>query len=408
MMFAMNDTVGLNKVEAYDQWKVNRGNAPLQFSAISINVLIAFFSPLVSFYMGVFFLLWGSRYIDRKKVKWLGYLIAYSGSIMVASRATFALSDDFTHYYAAYLQVLNEGWHAIYGQYGTEIGLTTFYYILSPLNITSPVFPLFAVAMLSSALFVLWLDKYGSAYFPVNRYGTVMAVSLLFYGFLSVTLVTRQMVSLSFLLLAISIAGWRSLILLFCAVLFHQAALLPYILLKYAKKLNWFWFIFVLGVAIIFGVFFNQIVQIAVASDIDFIRVASKFAYYLDSAESYTASDISGLKFVGICIVTALLSAKFMPKGWGMLIILVGILYVIFLPFPLVSLRTFLIFVSVLSGYIASFTAFRLGWLSLNVLTSIYAIYTIVKQFNITDDNIFPLWDKFDWFGSIPFYYFLN
>lgn len=370
--------------------------------------LLSLFSPLVAFYFGLLFLLVFSQYINRKTVKWIGYVCAYSGSVMAASRKTFELSDDFTHYYAAYLDIVNNGWAAVSYPYGTEIGLPVFYFILSGLGITNPVFPLFAVAMLSSALFVLWLDKYGSSYFPSARYGTVMAISLLFYSFVSATLITRQMVSLSFLLFAISTIGRRSFVWLFCALLLHQASLLMYIMFKYAKKLSWFSVILALGLGVAFMLFFNRLVAIAVASNIDFIRVVSKFTYYTMTEESFTDADLSGLKFVTISCAAAFLSAKYMPKGWGLLILLVSVLYVLFLPYPLVSLRTFLIFVQILAGYIASFMAFRIGWPIVSWLASAYALYTIVKQFNVAGDYPFALWDKFYGIGYYPFYYFLN
>ena len=375
---------------------------------ISTNLILALFSPLVSFYMGILFLLACSQYVDRKTVKWIGYVCAYSGSIMAASRKTLESSDDFTHYYAAYLHILNDGWSAIFDSYGTEIGLPIYYFALSRLGITNQIFPLFAVAMLSSAIFVKWLDKYGSSYFPSSRYGTMMAISLLFYNFFMATEATRQTMSLSFLLIAISVAGLRSLVWLFCALLLHQSSLLMFIMFKYAKRMNWFSVILVLCLGIVFMLFFNQVVEIAVTSDIDFIRVASKLSYYTTSNETYTDADMSGLKFISISCFVALLSAKYMPQGWGLLVLLVGVLYVLFLPYPLVSLRTFLIFVAILAGYIASFMAFRIGWTQISWLAFIYALYTILKQFNVADNYPFTLWDKFDWIGHYPFYYFLK
>lgn len=376
--------------------------------AILTGLIFALFSPLFSFYTSILFLLIFSQYLDRNTVKWTGYICAYSGSVMDASRKTFEASDDFAHYYNAYIHILNNGWQVIADPYGTEIGLPVIYYALSRLGIENQVYPLFAVAMLGSGLLVFWLDKYGSTNFPSARYGTMMALTLMFYGFLQATLLTRQMLSLSIVLIAISAVGWRSLAWLFGALLFHQSALLIYLMFKYAHRLKWFTVVLVLGLGIAFMLLFNRLVEIAVASDIDFIRVVSKFAYYTISEESFTSADLSGLKFVALACGAALLAARFMPQGWGLLILVVTILYILFLPYPLISLRTFLIFVAVLAGYFATFMGNRIGWSEISWLGAFYALYTLVKQFDVADNYPFPLWDKFDSIGYYPFYYFLN
>ena len=369
-------------------------------------VFIALFSPLISFYLCIFFLLAFTQHLDKKTVSWIGYICAYSGSVMIASRKTFEPSDDFAHYFHAYLSIMHNGWQAIPNPYGTEIGLPFYFWVLSWLGITSQIFPLFAVAMLSSSLFVFWLNKYGSLRFPSSNYGTMMAVSLLFYSFLSASLVSRQMVGLSLTLLAISTVGWRSFAWLISALLFHQSSILTFMLLKFAKRLNWYWVIIVLILGILFLLEFHQVVEIAVQSNLDFIRVVSKFEYYTTSTQSYTSADLSGLKFVTLCFVATLLSAKYMPEGWGLMILLVTILYVLFLPYALIPLRTFLFFVAVFAGYIATFLGYRIGWSVLSWGSAVYAIYTLVKLATLGQDYPFLLWDKFDWVGIFPLYYF--
>lgn len=389
-----------------------RSKSEMQFAkhiaSISISVFIALFSPLISFYLCIFFLLAFTQHLERRTVSWIGYICAYSGSVMIASRKTFEPSDDYSHYFNAYLSIMDGGWQAIGDPYGTEIGLPIYYWVLSWLEISNQVFPLFAVAMLSSALFVFWLDRYGSLSFPSRKYGTMMAVSLLFYGFLLASLVSRQMMSFSFILFAISTVGWRSFAWLIGALLFHQSSILVFMLFKYAKRLNWYWAIFVLGLGVLFLLAFSQVVELAMASDLDFIRVVSKFAYYAVSDESYTDADLSGLKFVVLCLIAALLSAKHMPEGWALMILLVTILYVLFLPYALISLRTFLFFVAVFAGYIATFLAYRVGWSAISWGSAAYAIYTLVKQARLEEDYPFLLWDKFDWVGIFPFYYFAS
>ncbi len=398
-------TISLEKSKNFNKAYFLTRQIPIFTSVITF----ALYSPLISFYMGIFFLLACSRYIERKRVKWIGYVCAYSGSVMIASRNTFGKSDDFNHYYKSYINILNDGWSAVFDTlYGTELGLPIYYFVLSGFGITNQVFPLFAVSMLSSALFVLWLDMFGSSYFPSGRYGTMMAISLLFYSFLSATQTTRQMISLSFLLFAISTVGWRSLVWLVCALLFHQTSIVMYLMFKSVKRFGWISLIFVLGFGLGFMFFFNRVMAISLLTDSNAIRVASKFAYYTFNDASNTNADMSGLKFVSICCVAALLSAKYMPERWGLLILCVGILYVLFLPHPLLSLRTFMIFVAVLAGYITSFLAFRVGWSVISWLAVVYSIYTLVKQFSLGESYAFQLWEKFDWIGYIPFYYFID
>lgn len=366
------------------------------------------FSPLLAFWTGVIILLTSSSVIDRKTVRMIGYLCAYAGSVTVASRMTFLPSDDFINYYQTYLDLLYDGLEGEFGTFGTEVGLPIYYFLISRLQIENQIFPLFAVTMLGSSLFVLWIDTYGSKVFPTERYGTLMAISLIFYSFVSVTQLTRQMISLSFLLFAISAVGWRSAVFLGCSILFHQSSLLMYLIFKMANRFSWQAAMLALVAGILFFSYFNQLLNLALDSGVDLIRIESKFSYYADSGETFTAADLSGLKFVALCAISALISAKHMPAGWAAMILYVGVLYILFLPFQLLSLRTFLPFVAVLVGYFLTFMGFRIGWLPISWLGLIYGAYIFFKQFNMDPDYPFELWVKFNWIGTTPFYYFFS
>lgn len=379
-----------------------------QVAAVLCLILISFFSPLIAFYASVFLLLAFSLSLSRKAVSWVGYVCAYSGSVIVSSRATFGASDDFSSYYDAYLLIFNGDFSAGSNLFGAELGLPIYYYLLSCFGKSNQIFVLFAVALLSSSLFVLWLDKFGSLIFPPARYGTLMAISLLFFNFASATQVTRQMISLPFVLFAISVTGWRTIVWLIFAGLFHQSTLLIFLLFKMVERLGWYMAAMAIIFGIFFSLFFNQIIEIALSFDSNLISLFSKFAFYQDNYDQNMQVNLSGLKFVAIGCIAALLSAKFMPRGWGELILSVGVIYILLLPFPLVPFRTFLIFVAVISGYIASFLAFRVGWSVVSWGAAIYAIYLALKQLSMSHSDTFYLWDKFDWFGYFPMYYFLK
>jgi hypothetical protein len=368
----------------------------------------ALFSPMVAFYLCIYFLLIFTKKMPRGASNQIGYICAYSGSVMIASRRTFEPSDDFSHYYDAYLNILDRGWQAITIPYGTEIGLPFYYWVLSWTGISHSLFPMFAVVFLCSALYVYWLDKFGSLNFPPERYATMLAISLLFYGFLSASLISRQMISLSIILFAISTYGIRSLFLLVLAMLFHQASIFIYILFKYAERLSLVWIFFIISLGILFLIFFSQITEFAIASEVDFFRITSKFSYYLTSEESFVQSDISGLKFVLLSLISSIFASRYMPAGWAKIIFIVTILYILFLPFALVSLRTFLFFVAVFSGYIVTFLAFRIGWNILTLGAVLYSVYIILKPLSLDRDYPFLLWDKFEWMGALPMYYFLH
>jgi hypothetical protein len=369
---------------------------------------LALFSPFASFYTGIFFLLVCSEHINQTTIRWVGSVCAYSGSVMVASRQMFGSSDDFfTHYYATYTQILNGGWEAVFHTpYGYELGLPIYYYLLSGLNIANEIIPLFAVAMLASGLFVFWIDRHGRAYFPSARYGTVMATSLLLYSFLMASLVSRQMIALSFVLFAVSTTGRRSVIWLLGAVLFQQTALLIYLLFKYARNLNWISFALVIGASLVFVSFFNQAVELAASYNLGYVQLLNKLSYYTSYSESYTGPDLAGLKFILLCGAVALIAHRHMPENWGRLILLVVLLYVVLLPLPLASLRLFLIFVTVLAGYVASFMGFRIGWSATTWIVCAYALYKMNYELGGMDDGGFSLWEKFDWIGYSPLYYF--
>jgi hypothetical protein len=373
-------------------------------AALSLG-LVSAFAPMLAFYGGVLFLLLCSTRLNRRTVRWISLICAFGISVSMASRKTFGEADDFTNYYKVYLDVLATGSKAL-GVFGNEVGLPLFYRILAVPGIRNPVLPLFAVAMLSSVLLVIWLDRHGSRLFPPERYGSVVAVTLLFCGFLMSTQVTRQFLSSCFLLFAISNPRGRGLMWLLVATLFHQTALPLFVLIKVAVRYRWRFLIATAIFTLVILVYFQAIVRLGLSVNLNAFAVGAKLlyyaGYYADTGTQSASAALTELRVVTMICVAAALCSKYMPRGWGPLILGVGVLY-----FPMMSFRLFLLFGVVITGYLISFLSYRVGWAPLTSVAVALALWRFSGSFSGRDQSVFALWDKFDFAGFFPFYYVL-
>ncbi|CAN5789501.1 hypothetical protein BH11GEM2_BH11GEM2_07160 [soil metagenome] len=378
-------------------------------AALSLG-LVSAFAPMLAFYGGVLFLLLCSTRLNRRTVRWISLICAFGISVSMASRKTFGEADDFTNYYKVYLDVLATGSKAL-GVFGNEVGLPLFYRILAVPGIRNPVLPLFAVAMLSSVLLVIWLDRHGSRLFPPERYGSVVAVTLLFCGFLMSTQVTRQFLSSCFLLFAISNPRGRGLMWLLVATLFHQTALPLFVLIKVAVRYRWRFLIATAIFTLVILVYFQAIVRLGLSVNLNAFAVGAKLlyyaGYYADTGTQSASAALTELRVVTMICVAAALCSKYMPRGWAPLILGVGVLYIIFLPFPMMSFRLFLLFGVVITGYLISFLSYRVGWAPLTSVAVALALWRFSGSFSGRDQSVFALWDKYDFAGFFPFYYVL-
>jgi hypothetical protein len=378
-------------------------------SCLATLALVAAFSPIVAFYLGIATLLAGSTLLDRRSVRWIGFICAYSASVSAASRMTFDQSDDFTRYYQGYLEILSNGWSAI-GVYGSEVGLPFVYEVLALTGMRSPLVPLFAVTMISVTVFVIWVDKFGSLHFDAERFGSVMAMSLLFIDFVMSTQLTRQFLSSVFLLYAISVTGWRSMAWLLVATLFHQTAVPIYLLVRLVLHFRWrmVYALFALGVLLL--IYFETLLRYGLGFDLSVLEVGAKLLFYVGAYDDIVQGvgiNVAEIRFVALNCFAALLARKHMPKGWPELMFCVAILYVLFLPFPMVSYRLFLLFGTILTGYILSFVTFRTGWAPITAVASVFICWKLAGQVLSRNTGVFALWDKYDMIGYFPFYYVL-
>jgi hypothetical protein len=378
-------------------------------ASLATITLVAAFSPILAFYLGIAVLLAASQILDRRTVRWIGYICAYSASVSAASRLTFDISDDFTRYYQNYLDILSNGWSAV-GAYGNEVGLPLIYAVLAQTGLRSPLLPLFAVTMISLTVFVVWVDKFGSLPFEPEWFGSVMAMSLLFVDFVTSTQLTRQFLSSVFVLYAISVTGWRSLAWLLIATLFHQTAVPIYILVRLVLRFRWRVVAALCALCVLLLIYFQALLTLGLGFDLSVLQAGAKILFYVGAYEDIVQGvgiNIVEIRFVALNCLAALLARRQMPKGWPELMFCVAILYVMFLPFPMVSYRLFLLFGAVLTGYIFSFVSFRIGWAPVTAVGFAFVGWKVASQVMSRNTTAFALWDKFDMVGRFPFYYVL-
>ena len=232
---------------------------------------------------------------------------------------------------------------------------------------------------------------------------------MLFFGFVMSTQISRQFISSCLLLFAITVTGWRGYVWLLGAVIFHMTALPLYIVIRLILKYGWPVVLPIIIVTYLIVFNFQDLIQLALlATDAEDRSVGTKIVHYAETDEGMTSADLMQLRFMFMSCIVSLVSWKYLPKNWLQLIVCSTILYVILLPIPLLSLRVFVLFNSILTGYIFSFLSYRVGWTFISWCGGAYVLLKINNQLVVDPENLMTLWDKFDAIGFFPFYYLLK
>lgn len=379
--------------------------------AITVGlILISAFSPIMAYVASIMVLFMFSKILERWQLRWVGFISCFSGSVVAASRKVFVVdSDDFIRYYDAYLEILREGLGAL-DIFNYEIGLFILYYFISKFGVIDHVLLLFAAAFLPSIVFVYWVDKIGSKYFQEDRFGSVLAISMVFFNFFLATQLTRQFISSCFLLLAIFSLSY-SYRWLVVATAFHFSAIPMYVVSKLILRFNWVGLLFAVAIAMVSVLNFEQIMQwvFVLSSSFDVsMLVANKFIYYTENNIGFTDADLGVLKlFLGVWCIS-LLSFRAFPKNWFRLVSFFFVCYIVLLPIPLASLRVTLLVHGVLAGYLVAFFAYIVGWRFVESLGLTLLFYRIAKMMLFESGSPFGLWDGFETVNYIPFYYFVK
>jgi hypothetical protein len=345
-----------------------------------------------------------SSRLSGRFVLWCGILLALSGAIAISSRRTFTdPGDDFANYYYGFLSLQEHGIQEL-DIFGPDVGLAALYLVLSWFGISSPQALLFFAVFLAALIFMLWLYRYGIKEFTREQAACVVALSFLLFSFFHASQLTRQMLSSCALLFALSEGGASRYVWLAIASTFHIAAIPIFLLCRLLVRFPRV--VLVLVPALLWVVFdFDRIVPLLLGIDAaPALAFFGKLEFYAFGEMGFGWGEIYQLAFVSLTITAMLWSYRYVPVRWRNIALPMYALYGITVLFlPLLALRSFLLFVSVIGGYLAAFALYRSPG-TIRLLAVALALYKFGLVFKDKSDDPFMMWQSFDWFG-LPGYF---
>lgn len=330
-------------------------------------------------------------------------LAIVNASIMVSSRSYFlSKSDDFSHYYESYVDILN-GAGIFEKQYagGLEFFLNIYFKIIGFFfgNVSIPHL-LFLVSFLCSILFYIGVEKLLIKKFDTSLHPLIVASAFLFFPFLLTTQLMRQMIASGFLLIALSYSFncFKGKFFLLLATISHSTSLVLYFLYKVLffgeKKSKWIISGVLLFISLLSFGFFNFIVGLSLPLVGD---IFSKANYYLNKEDLNFWND-SLLKYAIIMILMYPFFGYKKDRYIVELFYFSMFCYMILLPLASLSSRFFLVTNSFLLGFFVFLSFYRIK--KLFVLAIIF--YAVFRFFYfgplfIADNNGFDLWSSYGW-----------
>ena len=386
------------------------------FSSAVFLLLLSSVIPIVALYSGMILLaLSGSAHDVSRRL--LGLVVIFSGSVVYSSREVFVTaSDDLFIYYDTYIEAVNGDWLGVIEKFsnGFEVFLSLFFIVLSVVFGYLPPHHLLFILTFSVAVgFFVWLEMYGLKYVNHDLKALCMASTLILFSFGFLGQVVRQSQASIFILFALSQGGiLRRYVFLGLATTCHLTSPIIYFFLKTIMSDRKKTKIIIVGALSVFSFSFQYFLEPLIANDwTGLLSVLNKAHYYRDMADGFTVADMANVKFILIGLMAAVFfsSKEHQDKQWNSLLLYGGICYLVLLPYPLVPIRTMLIYSVFLMGYLLFFS-FRKKLMLYQVFLTIYALYAFINKIQMLKPSGggFDLWYSFPWFESVPFYYFLN
>jgi hypothetical protein len=189
------------------------------------------FSPFLSFYFSIIIIL-----SSDPKVRFFVYpLLSLSASIIAISRGLFeSVNDDFETYYENFLSIFNNDFDIFY-DFGIEIGLPAFNYILGFLLGSLKPRTLLFIYVFSQFCFILYiLEMFVKRYSLYSKANLFIFCFFAFFPFLAQTLFVRQYFAILFVFAAILHKNNKGKVaLIICASFFHLSAIVLFIIHMY-------------------------------------------------------------------------------------------------------------------------------------------------------------------------------
>lgn len=370
------------------------------------------FSPLLTFLSSIILLLFSSNLTYNKERIILSLFCIYSLLFIVASRSYIdELEHDLSHYYLVYKSLGDGNINELFGfGNGLEIGWPILY---GSISFFFPNLTPIGIAIINSGicciLFLIWLEKYGYAFFHCKNKSIAAAFVFTFLSVQTFGYLERQAISTVFILFAISTNKYKSLVYTILATSFHLTAIPLVILYKltlsrYTTQVKLLSFFIII---IIFRLFYQSILEnLFILKEI--LPVLGKLNYYIITFNDFK---ITSYRFM-ILVFPLLLSILFLlrkeKKTYHIykFIAINSFLYISFIGIPLLPER---INFSLL--YLYGLFVYFLFYKNYKELTFffliIYILFFILEKTNILNNGINQFWVRYPIVDLSPFYYFI-
>ena len=381
-----------------------------QTAILSVTIIALMFSPMLAWLFAFLALSMGTATLTAESRKLYSVIAAFASALIAGSRQVFiSPSDDFKSYYSLYLQFFHNNFSNFFEYHHIEIAYPVLIFLVSRLPLLfSPNLLIFFLVFFSYIIFIIWIESYGLNHIDEEKKALVVAFSLLFVNFVIASQLVRQFISSMFLLFAFSIPNIKRYIYLIIAALFHLSALPIYLLYLFSVKKPKLSAIIVFIAAFVFVMNFQYFINLFIGIKMPIFGAG----YYIAHKQYGFLSYYHNIKRTAMMILLLVLFLFFgknaSARQWKYFTFNMIILYFLFYTIPLASLRTTLIIISILIGYLISmiilpkFPKLIFYFFIAAIIFRLYEI-TIISPHSA---NGFALWKAYGFLGKYPFYYF--
>ncbi|EGR3967134.1 ABC transporter ATP-binding protein [Vibrio cholerae] len=395
-------------------------NIYLISSLLFICYFLSMFSPIVSYFLTILFLILFNKDLSKLDLLRVLYVlvVAYSLLLIYSSRSfEDELMNDLSRYFYEYVKMtkMDVEQYKIFGD-GLEVGYHVLYtavaYFLPNIE---PIDLAICNVVITLMLFYVWIEKY---LFLNNEYkndkAIICALIFIFFAFVSMGYLQRQALSIVFLLYALSARSFVSfLIFSSLSTVFHLTSLPLIILYKLLARVRlsfsrmlFFSIVFILAF-LLFRYYFYGLISLIMGSGISIPGIHKLNLY---SEFNFMVLSVKNVILNLLLLSMLVLNWSRVDLFWRNVILFSMLTYFVFLGVPLLSERiNFILFF--LYGFFFYLVSIKTSNNMLNrrLYISFILLYFSIDCFKsvvMATSGDYEYWSKFDFIGYYPFYYF--
>ncbi len=366
------------------------------------------FSPIISFLLSVFTLVFYSPFLERYNRVLLTVIGFFSLIYIFGSRLYIGeLQADLTAYYNAFLIIEKKPLEDVIFSFlifggGLEFGIVLLYKLYSIIfsSLTAIELSIYNKIICSAGL-IIWYEYFGQRKIPQKYKGACIAFILMFVSVTTFGYLQRQALATVFILFALEMKKKRYILLFtILACIFHLTSLFIIMIWKYLLSRKITNKLVIKRIITLFSIriAFTTLILLAAPLGIN------KLLYYSQEIGKITIISYRFLILLFLLLITNLFLIKDNSSKWKSPIITLCLFHFIFLGIPMLSERINFIFLF-LYGYFLFITLYKKLLKVLVVSLIIYSFYFTLEKINFIAMPLDAFWERYPIFSFEPFYY---